>query len=297
MSIRSMTGFGRGSARIGGFAAEVELSSVNKKQLDLVLGIPKQHQVLDARIQEEIRQKLGRGRVTCSVSLDVSSANSGQRKRGLEVNRALAENYLLELKQLSEDLDIPLNLDAKDLVRLPEVFVLVEQEADCEACWPAIRRALRAALRDLLVMREEEGAILLKDLAKRLATLKRLLRAIEKRAAGSTARYRQNLIERLEKAGLQIALDDERLLKEIALFAEKSDFTEEVIRLDSHVEQFESKLTKNQPVGRALDFLCQEIFREISTLGVKAHDSEISHKVVAFKSELEKLREQVQNVE
>ena len=303
MSILSMTGFGRGSATGGAYAVDVEVSSVNRKQLDVVLSIPRNLQVLDSRVQEEVRKKLSRGRITCSIAIsrtDSVSASSGKSSGAeLIVNEVLAEQYYQGLRRISDRLELPLDVGADFFLRCPEVFSLSEQGVDAEACWPVVRKALRPALAGLVAMRGHEGDALEKDLQKRLGRLKRLTAAIDKRSSNSAESYRITLMDRLEAAGLPLALDDPRILKEVAIFAEKADFTEEVTRLVSHFEQFGEKLgqKKAKVVGRALDFLCQEIFREISTLGVKASDAAVGQAVVEFKAELEKLREQVQNVE
>src|SRR5438477_82537 len=175
--------------------------------------------------------------------------------------------------------------------------VSMEKHPDLEEAWPAIDRALRAALADLIKMREREGRHLAKDLIHRLKAMRKKLKEIRALHPDVVKRYRTALLDRLQKAGLPIATDDERLLKEISFFADRADISEELTRVESHLAQFADHLRKNEPVGRTLEFITQEIFRELNTLGAKSNDARISQRVVACKSELEKIREQILNLE
>jgi uncharacterized protein (TIGR00255 family) len=172
-----------------------------------------------------------------------------------------------------------------------------EQVVNAEEAWPAIDRALRIALADLIKMREREGKHLAKDLIHRLKAIRKRLKEVRALHPDVIKKYRDSLLDRIQKAGLPIASDDERLLKEISFFADRADISEELTRLESHLAQFAHHLRRNEPVGRALEFITQEIFRELNTLGAKANDAAISQRVVACKAELEKIREQVQNLE
>jgi uncharacterized protein (TIGR00255 family) len=184
------------------------------------------------------------------------------------------------------------------LVRAPGVFQTDEELADTENLWPAVDKALRAALTSLVAMREREGGHLAKDLATRVGVMRKCVERVAKQAPASAERYRQQLIERIKTAGLPApAVDDERLLKEVVFFADRSDITEELTRLQSHFKQFEDCARSKEPVGRTLDFLAQEMNREINTIGSKANDALISGEVVTLKAELEKFREQAMNVE
>ena len=183
-------------------------------------------------------------------------------------------------------------------MRAPGVFQTDEQIAEAENFWPAVEKALKKALDGMLNMREREGGHLQKDLIGRIAVMRKAAGQIQKQAPEVSERYRDQLIERIKSAGLDApALDDERLLKEVVYFADRSDITEELTRLQSHFQQFDDCLKSKEPVGRTLDFLAQEMNREINTIGSKANDSLVSREVVTLKAELEKFREQAQNVE
>jgi uncharacterized protein (TIGR00255 family) len=172
-----------------------------------------------------------------------------------------------------------------------------EQSVDADEAWPTVQRALTTALGELIKMREREGKHLAKDLIHRLKVLRQEIKAIRALYPEVVKKYRSALMERIQKAGLDLPVEDERLLKEVTIFADRSDISEELTRLESHLAQFAHHLRKNEPVGRTLEFITQEIFRELNTLGAKSNDAGISQHVVACKSELEKIREQIQNLE
>ena len=182
-------------------------------------------------------------------------------------------------------------------MQAPGVMRLPEENIDANKVWPAVERALNAALAELIKMREREGKHLAKDLIHRLKTVRAELKEIRALYPNVVKKYREAMLERINKAGLNIPIDDERLLKEISFFADRSDISEELTRLESHLAQFAHHLRKNEPVGRTLEFITQEIFRELNTLGAKSNDAGISQHVVACKAELEKIREQIQNLE
>ena len=290
-----MTGYGRGEASLGRTGFVIELSSVNRKNLDVISSLPRPLQVLDSRIIEEVRKQLSRGRV--NVSVVMSEAAAGPEHKELVVDEELAADYLKALKRLSRSHKLAFSPSPELFMRMPEVMRFRESDLDPDKLWPVLRKALRQGVKALSTMRDVEGEVLERDVQKRLTGLAQFVKQIRAREPRARKAYAKNLRQRLETAGLPVDLNDERILKELAIFAEKSDFSEELTRLDSHLEQFDDKMRMRGPVGRALDFLCQELFREISTLGAKAHDAQISRKVIDFKSELEKLREQIQNVE
>jgi uncharacterized protein (TIGR00255 family) len=214
------------------------------------------------------------------------------------INEPLAKSYAAELARLAKSLKLagPVTLD--QVLRAPGVFQTDEELAGTEDLWPAMEKALNQSLGALLKMREREGAHLAKDLTARIGVMRAAVEKVRKQAPTTAANYRQNLLERIKSAGIEnIAPDDERLLKEVVLFADRSDITEELTRLQSHFQQFEDCRKAKEPVGRTLDFLAQEMNREINTIGSKANDATISREVVTLKAELEKFREQAQNVE
>jgi len=216
----------------------------------------------------------------------------------MHLNIPLARAYASELNRLSKQLKLPGPVTLDQLARAPGVFQTDEQIVEEEDFAPAVDKALRKALEQLIRTREREGATLMQDLAKRIAAMRKAAATIRKHAPGVAQRYRQQLIERIQSAGLEApGADDERLLKEIVYFADRSDITEELTRLQSHFQQFDDCVKSREPVGRMLDFLAQEMNREVDTIGSKANDSLISREVVTLKAELERFREQAQNVE
>ena len=293
--MKSMTGYGRGECAQNGFKITVELSSVNRKQSEISINLPRELEVLEAQVRDEINKCVSRGRLSVRVSMHSAGTNSAAKIR---VNVALAKEYAREFANLSKALKLsePVTLDL--LIRSPGVLQTDEDIGDAEDFWPSVNKALQAALASLLKMRSREGAHLAKDMAKRMNTIRKAFTQIQEHAPEVQKRYRDQLILRVKNAGLEVpALDDERLIKEVVYFADRSDISEELTRLESHFQQFDDCLKSSEPVGRTLDFLAQEMNREVNTIGSKANNALISREVVVLKAELEKFREQVQNVE
>jgi len=289
-----MTGCGRGECAQDGFKITVEVNSINRKQADIQVDLPRDLEVLESHIRNAIHQTVSRGRLTAKVMLQ---APTGRNSARMHLNRALAKAYTQELRRLAKDLRLDGRVSLDHIIRAPGVFQTDEQLVKAEDFWPTVERALKQALSALLKMRAREGAHLAKDLTGRIRTMRQITARVRKRGPVVTEQYRQQLQERARIAGVDASLDDERLLKEVVLFADRSDISEELTRLESHYRQFETLARSGEPVGRTLDFLAQEMNREINTLGSKANDGQISHAVVALKAELEKFREQAQNVE
>jgi uncharacterized protein (TIGR00255 family) len=293
--MNSMTGYGRGECSRDGFKITVELSSVNRKQGEISVLLPRELEVLEAQIRDVVNQSIARGRVTARVTLHAAENKAAGRVR---LNASLARAYVRELNRLGRELKLPGGVTLDLLARVPGVLETGEEPADAEDFWPAIEQALQPALRTLLKMRQREGAHLAKDLAVRVATMRKSAEQVRKQAPRVQERFREQLIQRVKDAGVSLpAPDDDRLLKEVVYFADRSDISEELTRLQSHFQQFDDCLASREPVGRVLDFLAQEMNREINTIGSKANDSLISRSVVTLKTELEKFREQAQNVE
>ncbi|HZL43274.1 MAG TPA: YicC/YloC family endoribonuclease [Verrucomicrobiae bacterium] len=293
--MKSMTGYGRGECSQDGFKITVELSSVNRKQTEVSMNLPREVEILEGPIRDLINRYISRGRLTVRLSLHAAGGNSAARKC---LNVDLAKAYARELNRLAKQLKLSGSATLDHLVRAPGVFQTDEQLAEGENIWPVVEKALKAALAALVQMREREGNHLMQDLVKRMSVMRRAAQKVQKRAPQVGERYRDQLLERIKNAGLDApAPDDERLLKEIVYFADRVDITEELTRLQSHFKQFDDCLKSREPVGRMLDFLAQEMNREVNTVGSKANDSLISREVVTLKSELEKFREQAQNVE
>jgi uncharacterized protein (TIGR00255 family) len=231
------------------------------------------------------------------VKVALHSSN-GARAGGIRLNAPLAKAYARELNRLSRELKLPGTVTLEVLVRAPGVLQTEDDLADSEVFWPGIKKALDKALTALVKMREREGAHLAAELRKRISLVRESTERVSRQAPEVLNRYREQLRERVRSAGLETPpVDDERLLKEIVYFADRSDISEELARLESHFQQFDDCMKSREPVGRTLDFLAQEMNREVNTVGSKANDSVISREVVNLKTELEKFREQVQNVE
>lgn len=289
-----MTGYGRGAFSAGGLHVEVEISSVNRKQLDVLVNLPQALRLLESRIQDEVAKALSRGRVVVEVAVHDSGTFRG---KAVRFNEELASQYLKVARTAAGHLGVKDDVTLSHLMSLPGVVHHESVDEDTHRIWPLLLKALREALSELLKMRSREGEALAKDLGRRLGGMRKELVAVLKRAPQVSDRYRAALHSRLQKAGLDIALDDERLMRELVLFAERSDISEETTRLDSHLRQAADLLKSKDPAGKPLDFLAQEMYREINTIGSKANDAGIAGHVVTFKTELERLREQVQNVE
>jgi len=293
--MKSMTGYGRGDCSQDGFKVTVEVSSVNRKQAEISVNLPREMEILEGQIREAVNQVVARGRLTVRVAMHAGASKQSAR---MHLNVALAKSYLHELTRLSRQLKLPGPVTLDHLVRAPGVFQTDEDLVVEEDFWPAVDKALRKALAQMLSMRQREGAHLGQDLVRRVNTMRKAVDHIQKQAPEVSARYRQQLLERIKSAGLsELGLEDDRLQKEVVYFADRSDISEELTRLQSHFKQFEDCRKSVEPVGRTLDFLAQEMNREINTIGSKANDSLISRAVVTLKTELEKFREQAQNVE
>ncbi len=293
--MKSMTGYGRGGCAQNGFKITVELSAVNRRQSEISLNLPRELEMLEAPIRDAINGKIARGRVMARVSVH---AGAGKLSAQMHINLPLARAYTTELNRLAKQLKLAGEVTLDQLIRAPGVLQTDEELVEAEQIWPVVEKALKQALAALVKMREREGAHLAQDLAARVAIMRKAVEKVQKQAPLTAENYRQQLIERIKSAGLESpAPDDERLLKEIVLFADRSDISEELTRLQSHFQQFEDCRKSKEPVGRTLDFLAQEMNREVNTIGSKANDAVISREVVTLKAELEKFREQAQNVE
>jgi uncharacterized protein (TIGR00255 family) len=293
MALKSMTGFGEGSAAASGIRVVVELSSVNRKQLDINVSLPRNLVTLDAQVQNMIRAEFTRGRVSGIVRVDATNGFAGT----VTFDDKLAAKYIDGLRRTAARLKLTDDLGAETIARLPGIVTVDQTNLDADHVSAVLDKAMAAALRGLTRMRLAEGRELEADLRKRIGVLEEMVKAIAKLAPSVAAGYREKLHQRLEEAGLDDLAKDERVIKEIALFADRCDISEELVRLKSHLKQIRQLLRSPEPIGRTLDFLCQELFREINTVGSKANEVAITRYVVDFKTELERIREQVQNVE
>jgi len=295
MNLMSMTGRGTGVATSRLARVEVELSSVNRKQLDVNVGLPRLLASFESRVQGQIQQAISRGRVTGEIRVIWSESAPASTMR---INGRLARSHVDALRATARKLKLPDDLQASVLMTLPGVVAFERDSGDPESIWPLVKKALASALSGLCGMRQKEGVALRRDIRARFKELKTIERAIGALAPAVVAVYRENLLKRIAAAVPESDLaGDERLLKEIALFADRSDITEERVRLDSHLKQADGLLKTGGVMGRTLEFLIQEMGREINTIGSKANDGQITQQVIAFKAELERIREQIQNIE
>jgi uncharacterized protein (TIGR00255 family) len=294
MALVSMTGFGRGAASANGMKVEVELSSVNRRQFDVRISLPRGLFALEPQVNTLIHAAIARGAVTGTVKV---TAAGETKRRGIAVDSDAAAAYLLALRRTARKLGLKDDFTAASLLAMPEVMQYQDVTENSAQVWRVLEKALKSAVKRLTVMRRREGATLDRDVARRIERLKTVLSEVKGLAPAAMQRYAEALTARLAKAGIGLDMNDPHLLKEIALFADRSDISEEVVRLESHLRQAAQLLASAEPVGRTLDFLCQEMFREINTIGSKANDAAIARCVVGFKTELECIREQVQNVE
>lgn len=288
-----MTGYGRGESERGGAKISVEINSVNRRQSDIAINLPRELSALEPRVRQAVGERVARGRTNVSVA----HAPSENAVRNLALDRTLARSYHEAMRTLQGELAVSGEITIGMILQAPGVMRYSEESTEPNETWPALEEALGRALDELVKMRSREGKHLAKDLIHRLKVVRQALKEVRRLHPAVAEKHRAALLERIKLAGVEFAPNDERLLKEVALFADRSDVSEELTRLESHLTQFAHHLRKEEPVGRTLEFITQEISRELNTLGAKASDPEISQHVVACKSEVEKIREQIQNLE
>ena len=290
----SMTGFGKSEVTLAnGYTLTAELSSVNRKQLEIRISMPPELAGLEISARKWISEEVTRG----AVQLKVSCTQGGRSNGTHTVDTAFLSELVRAAAQVRAEAGLSPEVAVESLFSVPGVLVSHGIDSDSVVFQEAFERVVRGAMASYRFMRETEGNTLKADFLDRIAVLENLLGQIEPMIRFLDIHIRKRLEEKLKNANLPIDTNDERLLKEVLFYADKADVTEEITRLNSHIRQFKNFLNDEKPVGRSLDFLLQEFFREITTLGNKAGASEVSPLVVAFKSELEKLREQIQNVE
>lgn len=293
MRPRSMTGFGRGEASETGRTWVAEVRTVNHRFLDQRIILPRLFSALEEPVKKIVAGVLDRGRVDVTLSLQGVSTVEPK----LVVNDSVARQYYNCLRQLIDDHQLAGEITLKDMLTLRDVISLEEQRPDIDSEWQLISQALQAALVDCDIMREKEGQALQQELLGRLAKFEAIVGQIEEKIPELEQQRQHDLKNRIHKLLDGLDVDPLRLAQETAIMADKSDVTEEVIRLHSHIGQFRSFLSGEEPVGRRLDFLLQEFLREVNTLSSKINNAGIAHLGVEMKNEIEKLREQVQNIE
>lgn len=291
--LRSMTGFGRSQYTDDSIKITVEIKSVNHRFLESVVKLPRKYSLLEERAKDAIRDQLQRGRIDVWIGIEELAKQTGS----LKVDKDLAMDYYKSLKDLAELVGISPEITVYELSSLEGVISIHEQEADLDELWNKILPSFHDAMKQLIDMRCKEGEKLKKDINTRIAMLVELVSGIEERAPVVVQAYKERLHDKIAGLAEGIEIDPSRLVTEVALFAEKSDITEEIVRFRSHLDQLAQSLTSEEPVGRKLDFLMQELNREVNTMGSKSPDLILSQKVVEAKAEIEKLREQIQNLE
>jgi uncharacterized protein (TIGR00255 family) len=290
--MHSMTGHGRGQATSQGTKITAEIQSVNKRQTEILVNLPSALASMESEIRAKIDRSLHRGRIVVAIS---ASGVTGRSQPLVDTD--LATHYLSRFRQLQKELGLPGEITIDVILRSPGVISASEHVSVDSTIRSAVEAALDIALERLLQMRAKEGANLKRELVRRIRSIHQSVAKVRKLQPRVAKRYRELLLDRVRKIGLELDVDDQRLTREVALFAERSDFSEELSRLESHLDQFIATGNKEEAIGRTLEFISQEIGREFNTLSAKANDAEISQIVVHCKAELEKVREQVQNVE
>jgi uncharacterized protein (TIGR00255 family) len=291
--VRSMTGYGRGEVQAPGGTCVVEVRSLNHRYCEIGVKVPRGFAALENRIRDTIRSRFSRGRFDVHVIVDFATVSS----RRIVIDHALARQLYLALTDLGRELGLSNQVNLSTLLELREIARVEENEHRVEDIWPAVQAALQIATANLEAMRIAEGEALGHDILQRLHLIKDWLEQIKSRLPALLIEYRQKLEARINRLFGDVEIDPARLAQEVVFFTERSDVTEEMTRLNTHLTEFKRLLHVNEPVGRKLDFLLQEMNREVNTTSSKVADSDVAVLVVDIKSELERIREQAQNIE
>lgn len=286
-----MTGYGRGE-NIGKYHWIVEIRSVNHRFLDIFVRLPKPWLFLEEKVKNYIKGKIVRGRIDVFINLYNENVPVN-----IKIDKTLVNNYYKKLIELKDEIGFEGPISLSLLSLMPNIFNVEEEFPTEQELWDTLVPPIDDALENLFKMREKEGENLWKDLYKRLEIIKNRTQLIEERAKVVPAEYRKKLMFNLEQLCSDISLDQQRIEMEVALFAEKACITEEIVRLNSHLDQMKELVNSEEAVGRKMDFIAQEMFREVNTIAAKSLDCGISKEVIEIKSELEKIREQIQNIE
>lgn len=292
--IRSMTGYGKGESENKVYRLKIEIKSVNHRYLDINVKLPRYLIYLEESIKKLIKDKLNRGKVDVFVNFDFNE----EAAIDVKVDLPLAKNYKLALEELKYELKIDDNIRLNNILSLSDVIRTEKKELDEDLVWNTIRDSITIALGKIIEMREYEGEQLKEDILKKLENIESIIGRVEKKSTYVVEEYRVKLSERIQSILEDSThVDMDRLAMEVAIYADKSSIDEELIRLKSHILQFREILSEKEAIGRKLDFLIQEFNREVNTIGSKSSNSDIIKSVVELKSEIEKIREQIQNIE
>ncbi|MBR6045302.1 MAG: YicC family protein [Ruminococcus sp.] len=291
--IKSMTGFGRERRVIGSREILVEIRSVNHRYYEFTAKTPRAYGYLDEKLKAFMHGSISRGKVEVSVSI----YNQEGVNANIEINKDIAKGYINALRNSADELSLEDDLKLSNVLRLPDVFTVVKVIDDEEEIWQQVSEVASAALEHFVEMRVTEGEKMYSDISSRLDMIEETVGKIEKLSPASVENYRKRLYDKIAEVVGDRNIDENRILTEAAIFADKIAVDEETVRLRSHIAQFRELLASGEPVGRKLDFLVQEMNREVNTTGSKAQELEITRMVVDMKSEIEKIREQIQNIE
>ena len=291
--IYSMTGYGTAKGKIEDLDVTIELKSVNNRYLDTSVRVPRGFVFLEDKIKSAIQSKLSRGKIDVFVTIDSSSSED----LIVRINEPLARGYFEALKSLSEEFEIPNNVDAVTISRFPDVLSLEKKELDMDAVSAGMQELTLAAVDDFDRMRAIEGEKLQQDLYEKIACIEALLSKIEEEAPKTVEEYQNRLLQKMKDVLEDSSVEENRIIQEAAIYADHIAINEETVRLHSHIGQLKMMIEQGSPIGRKMDFLIQEFNREANTIGSKCQNSEVAHYVVDMKSEIEKMREQVQNIE
>lgn len=291
--IKSMTGFGRAKCEYEGREYNVEIKSVNHKYSDVSIKIPRQISYLEEKVRKEILTKVSRGKIDVFITLQDYS----EKGKNIKINKELAKVYISQLRELAEETGITANIDVIDISKFPEVLNISNEDNE-EIYWDELRGVLDTALDNFVAMRETEGNKICDDLKARMERIREKVSKISSYSAGLVEEYIVKLNTRVKELMSTDVIDENRLAQEIVIFSDKSSIQEELTRLDSHISQFLDLLSNgNSPVGKKLDFIIQEMNREVNTIGSKANSTKISEGAIELKTEIEDVREQIQNIE
>ena len=291
--IKSMTGYGSAKGVVDGLEISVELKSINNRYLDTSVRLPRSFLFAEDLVKSRVQAHISRGKVDVFVNVDASAAGD----MTVKVNEGLLKAYMDAIALISDKYELPRDLSAVTVSRFPDVLLVEKKELDAEAISAGISEIAERALTDFDTMRLREGIKLRDDVLARLDTIRSLVETVERKAPETVAEYRRRLEQKMAEVLSNSNLDESRILTEAAIFADHIAVDEETVRLRSHMSQLETMIQGGSPVGRKIDFLIQEFNREANTIGSKCQNSEIAHVVVDLKSEIEKIREQIQNIE
>lgn len=291
--IKSMTGFGREQRIIDQYDIQVEIKSVNHRYYEFTSRLPRTYNYLEEKLKSFIKGYISRGKVEVNVSIN----NLNGRETSIKADKLVAMGYVNALREVNEELGLEDDLKLSKLIKFSDIFNVQRAPIDEEYIWNMVKDVTQTAVERFVEMRETEGSALKSDLLAKLDTVENYLVKVEEQSPKTAESYRERLYQKLLDVLGDTGIDEQRILTEAAIYSEKIAVDEETVRLHSHIAQFRTLLDSSEPVGRKLDFLLQEVNREINTIGSKAQDLEITKYVVEMKAEVEKIREQVQNIE